>query len=410
MATLDSMQQIELAQLIVSVDDGRAVGDVFKLPADLRTVINDRLADLLVKDSATAISESARAGASANVRTSLTKLENLLTDGYNFIKGLGSYAITDAQRLAVFIAYGWESGLMGRFSDDRIEAMARQAITATPTISDPAWRYPAPLLTLITAELATLNANQPSAQTGVRQAAVAARDEAVRLMQTANDRVRFFYCSASDDEDRTTELARIGRQPRRARGQGSGGGLTAPGGLTLASGEDGTVDVHWNEVDGAQGYIVSRQRLGLDTGWVEEPTTFFENQATIGPFAAGQVVRVQVRAYRGDEQGPESTTAEITMNGGGGSSPAAPGAPTLTALVDGQIHAVWTAVPGALHYRIYRQIIGQELDYVFVGPAASLFATLNGLPPGEIVRVRISAVNTFGESEPGPFAEITTIE
>jgi hypothetical protein len=51
------------------------------------------------------------------------------------------------------------------------------------------------------------------------RAASDARDEALDLLQTANDRVRVYYCDVSDDEDKTPELAKIGKQPRRDRGE-----------------------------------------------------------------------------------------------------------------------------------------------------------------------------------------------
>ena len=132
--------------------------------------------------------------------------------------GLPSYSITPAERIAVFTSYGWEGGQIGIFDDARIESLANQAATATPGIANVAHRYPAQLLTLIAAQLAIVNASQPLATGGTAQAATAARDAALELLRTANDRVRFFYCSASDDEDYTPELAKIGRQPRREAG------------------------------------------------------------------------------------------------------------------------------------------------------------------------------------------------
>lgn len=42
-----------------------------------------------------------------NVRAALDALNGLLHDGYNFIKGIGSYTITASQRAEVFTAYGW---------------------------------------------------------------------------------------------------------------------------------------------------------------------------------------------------------------------------------------------------------------------------------------------------------------
>ena len=105
-------------------------------------------------------------------------------------------------------------GQIGELNDARIESLANQAIAATPSITNPDHQYPAALLTLITDELAVVNANQPLATGGTRQAAITARDEALVLLQKINDRVRFYYCSASDEEDQTAELASIGRQRR----------------------------------------------------------------------------------------------------------------------------------------------------------------------------------------------------
>ena len=218
MPNLLVLEQVELSELIQSVDDGRVAADPFKLTAALRTLLNTRLADLKAKDAATLLTEGDRATASARVRAALEQLGLLLRDGFNFVRGLPSFQITNADRLGVFTAYGWEQGEIGDFSDARAESLANQAITATPSILNAAYRYPAALLTLITDQLAIVNANQPLATGGTAQAATAARDVALVLLQTTNDRVRFFYCSASDDEDQTPELAKIGRQPRRASG------------------------------------------------------------------------------------------------------------------------------------------------------------------------------------------------
>lgn len=229
-----SLEQIELAELTQSVDDGRAAGDPFKLPASDRTTLDNRTADLKAKDSATLTSAGDRAAASANLRAALDQLQTLLRDGYNFIQGLGSFAISDADRIGLFTAYGWESGLVGDFNDARVESLANQAATVTPTIADPAHRYPAALLTLITAQLAIVNTNQPLATGGTAQGATDARDAALELLLLMNARVRFFYCWASDDLDQTAELAKIGRQPRRDAGAAAAQPLpAAPGPATF---------------------------------------------------------------------------------------------------------------------------------------------------------------------------------
>ena len=218
MPNQQSLEQVELAELTQTVDDGRVTGEPFKLAAALRTLLDTRLTDLQAKDSATLTSAGSRAAASANVRGALDQLQKLLRDGYNFIQGLGSFAVTDGERIGLFISYGWESGLVGDFNDARIESLANQAITVTPTIADATHRYPAALQTLITAQLAIVNTNQPRATGGSAQGATAARDAALVLLQVVNARVRFFYCSASDETDQSAELVSIGRQPRRDAG------------------------------------------------------------------------------------------------------------------------------------------------------------------------------------------------
>ena len=69
-----SLEQIELADFAQPVDDGRAAEDPFKLPADLRTLLDTRLADLKTKDTATQLTEGGRATASATLRAALGHL------------------------------------------------------------------------------------------------------------------------------------------------------------------------------------------------------------------------------------------------------------------------------------------------------------------------------------------------
>lgn len=228
MATQKFEDQREIAELTQSVDDSRDPGDAFLLSSETRMMLNTRLANAIATNAATSMVEGDRATASANARTALDNLDRLLHDGYNHIKAIPSVSISDADRLGLFTSYGWSQSLLGEFTDDRIETLANQAINTTPTISDPAWRYPDAVMTAITTELAALNANQPLATTGSRQQAIDNRDAAVNLLRLINSRVRFVYCAASDLLDTTPELARIGRQPRRASGGAGEGGNGGP--------------------------------------------------------------------------------------------------------------------------------------------------------------------------------------
>ena len=90
MPSLASLEQIELSELAIAVDDGRAAGDAFKLLAPLRTLIVTLLAEVKSLNSAALQAEGSRSLASFNLRTALDQLKNLLRDGFNFVQGLGA--------------------------------------------------------------------------------------------------------------------------------------------------------------------------------------------------------------------------------------------------------------------------------------------------------------------------------
>ena len=67
MPTQDSLEQIEIGELIVSEDDGRAAGDAFKLGTALRALLVARLADAKTKDAARFITARRRVVALSNI-------------------------------------------------------------------------------------------------------------------------------------------------------------------------------------------------------------------------------------------------------------------------------------------------------------------------------------------------------
>lgn len=308
-----SLLQIERAELIQADDDARDPSDPFKLVANVRLLVDTRVSDLKAKDSATLFTEGDRATASANVRAALDQLKDLLRDGYNFIKAIGSYAITDAERIGLFTAYGWTHGQIGDLKDARVESLANQAIVATPTITNPDHQYPPALLTLITEELATVNANQPLATGGSRQAAYAARDEALHLLKKIVDRVRFFYCSASDDEDQTPELARIGRQPRRDPGQASSGGGTLPGEPGLVTFDATNLELSVDEVpEGADSIRAYRMAAGGEVELAGESETTTVSVVEFSPLTPEDSYEFWLVGVSDAGEGPESNHIQFT--------------------------------------------------------------------------------------------------
>ncbi|MEK6259109.1 MAG: hypothetical protein AABP62_10885 [Planctomycetota bacterium] len=183
----------------------------------------------MAKDTATDLKDGDRATVWRLVCEALDLLQKLEWDGYNFINGLGSNAIRNAERLGLFISYGWtSSGLVGDFTDARIQSLTDQAIAATPSITPPTRRYPAALMTLITEQRAIVNANQPIATGGTAQPAIDARDVALLLLQKINARIRFYYCCVSDEWDQTPEPTSVGRQARRPSSQAGSAPRSGP--------------------------------------------------------------------------------------------------------------------------------------------------------------------------------------
>jgi hypothetical protein len=207
-------------KLIVSVDASRPADDPFKLTPALLALIQGGIDSLENDDSGAHAAEGNRSEASANVRSALDKIEAALRAGYAGIEAIVGDAIvptgiSDAARLATFTTYGWEKGQLGRLSDSRILMLGELALQGETSISTPAWRYAPALVSLITAQLDVIEAEEPDATGGERQVSVTGRLTARDLLQTRISRARYHYCAASDELDSTKELAKISFQPRR---------------------------------------------------------------------------------------------------------------------------------------------------------------------------------------------------
>lgn len=143
----------------------------------------------------------------------------------------------------VFKAYDWKGGIIGKLDDGRTVALGRQALkVGAKEVSNAAWRYPQARLDRIKAQLDTIDANAGTASGADRQTAIAQRDAALETAGTTLLRVRFHYCSASRDADKTPELAKIEYQPKRdygtvqeAKKAGAGGAAAPDGGAANPS-------------------------------------------------------------------------------------------------------------------------------------------------------------------------------
>lgn len=86
-------------------------------------------------------------------------------------------------------------------------------------------------------------------------------------------------------------------------------------------------------------------------------------------------------------------------------APEAPGIVMLTAGVPQTLLADWDDALRADHYRVWVLVVGVDTEFHAVQSPSDSDATLPGLPSGATVKVRVTSVNSAGESLPGPEAE-----
>ena len=212
----DTTRRLRLAQ---QIDTGRAATDPFKLPAQLRADVDADTLSLSDTDLETGTAKGDRIQSSGAKRRALTELERQLKGGYRFIQGLDEETITDEQRGKIYETYGWTGGEVGRFDDERVISMATTASQVGATqIPQAEWRYPQARLDRIALQLGIVTGNAVTASGGTQQEMVDLRDAALTMAATTLSRVRFYYCSASRDADKTPELAKLDYQPRRPYG------------------------------------------------------------------------------------------------------------------------------------------------------------------------------------------------
>lgn len=65
----------------------------------------------------------------------------------------------------------------------------------------------------------------------------------------------------------------------------------------------------------------------------------------------------------------------------------------------GEVVADWSDAPRADRYRVWKQVVGVDAEFVAFGTPTDSDFTLTGLPSGATVKVRVTAVNDAGESE-----------
>lgn len=87
-------------------------------------------------------------------------------------------------------------------------------------------------------------------------------------------------------------------------------------------------------------------------------------------------------------------------------TPEVPDAPALTVGTAGTVLADWPDATRADYYRVFKQVVGVDAEFVFANRASDSDLTLTGLPSGSTVKICVSAVNAAGETAKSDPAQI----
>jgi hypothetical protein len=308
-----TLLEIEIADLILQVDTGRAAGDPFKLPAALSTLVTTRLATAQGKNAAATLADASTVGGSAQKQQAVDKLKDLLRNGFKHIESIPSDDLPDADRAQVFTAYGWKGSVLGDLENtERLEGLAAEAVTATADATVPtAGKYPATLVTRITNWAGILAAANLLATGGSRQVLIQQRNDARDELHDANMRVRAAYAAASDDGESTPELAKINMQPKRKPGDAKPPpDPAAPGNATF---NPATRELTIPAMPAHATFIRSyRQPAGgsaVAAGVSSTPTV---SVISIGPLTAGVTYQLWVVGVNSQGEGADSNKVGFT--------------------------------------------------------------------------------------------------
>ncbi len=220
MSRSDADELAQTAERILTVDAKRVGGDAFLLSPELRGLLTARLSAFRDKHQSLSMKSGSRSGNAVLLKATMSALRERVRDGYNYLLALPTFRVPQDQKQSAFRAYGFEQGKLGGLErKQRVLALARLAVSVTPSVQPAACQYPSDLLQQLQDLLDVVSDAEPGAKIGNRSAATIERDKAFEELQRIVRRVRHFYCSCSDDVDASEELARVGLNPVRRSGQ-----------------------------------------------------------------------------------------------------------------------------------------------------------------------------------------------
>lgn len=172
-------------------------------------------------------------------------------------------------------------------------------------------RYPANILTRLTTWLGVLDANKLIAGGDLLQTIIDDKDEKRDGLLKAISRVRYHYCAASDDGEKTVELARIGMQPKRDPGEAQPQPL--PGALGTATFQASTRQLTVPAMPDHATFLVAwRKPAGGEAEQAGVSTEPVVGVSDFSPLQAGVTYELWVMGRNSRGSGPESNHVTFT--------------------------------------------------------------------------------------------------
>jgi len=302
---------IGTGDLITQVDATRSDYDLSKLTVPLATLVSSRLTAARGANAAVLLAGGSAAAASARVVESRQRLGGLLRNGHAHLRSIPEEDAPAADVLQALETYGFERGNLGDLeSPSRLESLARSAQQVTPEL--PAnLRYPANILTRLTTWLGVLDANKLIAGGDLLQTIIDDKDEKRDGLLKAISRVRYHYCAASDDGEKTVELARIGMQPKRDPGEAQPQPL--PGALGTATFQASTRQLTVPAMPDHATFLVAwRKPAGGEAEQAGVSTEPVVGVSDFSPLQAGVTYELWVMGRNSRGSGPESNHVTFT--------------------------------------------------------------------------------------------------
>jgi penicillin-binding protein/penicillin-binding protein 1A len=177
--------------------------------------------------------------------------------------------------------------------------------------------------------------------------------------------------------------------------------LPSPSGLKASSTSSGSVNLSWEAVQGADGYVVLRSTS--PTGPFDVISQLLAGtEFTDSTVQGGTTYYYQVASVAHGAIQPAKNSVEVTPGQGGNSGLSAPAGLTATSSPVG-ITVTWQPVPGATQYIVYRSLDGSAYEEV---AAVTSTSYQDAAASGTNIWYKVSAKNSSATSSPSAAVKV----